>query len=171
MYKNNVDICNSVNDNFRLGNTRLHFMALDCILRHSAAFQDIRMHSKAFSCILRHSAPFQGTRLHSQGLNFDSDRLSMEGSYESANQQGRLRVMIAQYIKTLSGTKVAGNTFCIVFSILISKITAFMYKIKHLDSLIETLLLSITPNTIFFIHYTKNIANYNALSTTFYIDF
>jgi hypothetical protein len=26
-----------------------------------------------------HSVVYQGTRLHSQGLNFDSDRLSMEG--------------------------------------------------------------------------------------------
>jgi hypothetical protein len=39
----------------------------------------------------RYSAPFQGTRLHSQGLIFDSDRLSMEGSYELVNWQGRLR--------------------------------------------------------------------------------
>jgi hypothetical protein len=73
-FKNNVDIWNSANDNFILGGTRLH--------------------SKALSCIPRHSLPFQGTRLHSQGLNFDSNTLSMEGHYESANRQGRLRSRI-----------------------------------------------------------------------------
>jgi hypothetical protein len=73
----------------------------------------------------------------------------MEGHYESANRQGRLRARIVEYIKTPSETKVIGNSFCIVFSILISKTTTFTYEIKHLDLLIKTLLLSITANTIF----------------------
>jgi hypothetical protein len=82
-----------------------------------------------------------------------------------------LRARIAQYIKTLSETKVAGNSFCIVFSILISKITTFTYEIKHLDPLTERLLLSITTSTIFSIHYTENVANYNTLFTTFTLVF
>jgi hypothetical protein len=107
------------------------------------------LHSKAFGCIPRHSTPFQGTWLHSQGFDFDLDRLRMESPYDSANRQGKLRARIVQCKKTPSETKVASNSFCIVFSILISKTTTFMYKIKHLDPLTETLLLSITANTIF----------------------
>jgi hypothetical protein len=79
----------------------------------------------------------------------------MEGHYESANRQGRLRARIAEYIKTPSERKVTNNLFCIVFSILISKTTTFTYAIKHLDPLTDTLLLSITANTIFPIHYTE----------------
>jgi hypothetical protein len=63
MYKNNVDICNSANDNYRLGGTRLHSMALGCILWHLVEFQGTRLHSKAFGYITRHSAPFPGTQL------------------------------------------------------------------------------------------------------------
>jgi hypothetical protein len=88
-----------------------------------------------------------------------------------ANRQGRLRARIAEYIKTSSGTKVAGNSFYILFCILIIKTTTFMYEIKHMDPLTEIILLSISANTIFYIHYMKNVANYSALSTTFYIGF
>jgi hypothetical protein len=125
----------------------------------------------ALGCIPMHSTAFQGIRLHSQGLNFDSDRLSIEGPYELADRQGRLRARIVEYIKTPSETKVAGSSFRIVFSILISKTTTFTYEIKHLDLLSETLLLSITANTIFSIHYTENGVNYSALSITFCIGF
>jgi hypothetical protein len=82
-----------------------------------------------------------------------------------------LRARIAEYTKTLSEIKVAGNSFYIVFCILIIKTTIFTYEIKHLDPLTETLLLFISANTIFHIYYTENIANYNALSITFYIGF
>jgi hypothetical protein len=41
----------------------------------------------------------------------------MEGPYESANLKGRLTVRITEYTKTPSETKVAGNLFCIIFSI------------------------------------------------------
>jgi hypothetical protein len=75
--------------------------------------------------------------------------MSMEGPYESANQQGRLAARIAGYTKSLSDKKVTGNSFCIVVSILISKTTTFTYGIRHLDPLTQTLLLSITANTIF----------------------
>jgi hypothetical protein len=91
----------------------------------------------------------------------DSDSMSMEGWYESANRQDRLTAMIAGYTITLSDTKVTCNSF---FIVLISKTTTFTYEIKHLYLLTQTLLLSITSNTIFSIHYTKNIANYSALS-------
>jgi hypothetical protein len=80
----------------------------------------------------RHPAAFQGIWLHSK-----------------ANRQGRLRARIAQYIKTPSETKVVGNSFYIVFSILISKTTTLTYEIKHMDPLTETLLLSIITNIIF----------------------
>jgi hypothetical protein len=73
----------------------------------------------------------------------------MEGIYESANRQCRLKARIAQYIKSPSEIKVTGNSFYIVFSILISKTTTFTYEIKQPDPLTETLLLSITANTIF----------------------
>jgi hypothetical protein len=73
----------------------------------------------------------------------------MEGHYESANRKGTLKAGISEYIKTPSETKVVDNSFCIVFSILISKTIIFTYEIKHLNPLTETLLLSITTNTIF----------------------
>jgi hypothetical protein len=65
LYKNNVHIRNSANDNYRLQGTQLYLKALDCIQRDLVAFQD--------------------TQLHSWGLNLDSNKLSMEGLYESAN--------------------------------------------------------------------------------------
>jgi hypothetical protein len=83
----------------------------------------------------------------------------MKDPYESVNQQGRLTATIAGYTKTPSDTKVAGNSFCLVVSILICKTTIFTYEIRHLDPLTQTLLLSITVNTIFPIHYTENVAN------------
>jgi hypothetical protein len=127
----------------------IDLVTLCCIPWHLAAFQGTRLHYKTLGCIPRHSTAFQGTRLHSEGLNFDSNRLSMDGPYESTNRQGRLRARIAKYTKTPSETKVADNSFCIVFSVLISKTTTFMYEIKHIDPLNEILLLSITTNTIF----------------------
>jgi hypothetical protein len=66
-----------------------------------------------------------------------------------ANRQGGLRARIAEYTKTLSETKVASNSFYIVFCILILKTTTFTYEIKYLDPLTETLLLSISVNIIF----------------------
>jgi hypothetical protein len=54
--------------------------------------------------------------------------------------------MIAGYTITSSDTKVAGNSF---FIVLISKIAAFTYEIRHLDPLTQTLSLSITSNIIF----------------------
>jgi hypothetical protein len=48
---------------------------------------------------------------------------------------------------------------------LICKTTTFKYEIKDLDPLNETLLLSITANTISSIHYMENVANYSALFT------
>jgi hypothetical protein len=149
-------------------------MASSCILWQSAAFQGTRCipgYSVAFQGTQLYSGTFQGTRLHSQGLKFDSDRLSIEDPYESRNRQGRLMPRIAEYTKTPSETNATGNSSFIVFSILISKTTIFTYEIKHHDPLIETLLLSITRDTIFSIHYTKNVANYSALSTTFYNGF
>jgi hypothetical protein len=59
----------------------------------------------------------------------------------------RVRARIAEYTKTLSETKVTGNSFYIVFYISIIKTTTFMYEIKHLDPLTVTLLLSILANT------------------------
>jgi hypothetical protein len=81
--------------------------------------------------------------------------MSMEGQYESANRQNILTAMIAGYTITPSDTKIADNSF---FIVLISKITNFT-----LDPLTQTLLLSITSNTIFSIHYTGNVVNYNTL--------
>jgi hypothetical protein len=95
----------------------------------------------------------------------------MEGPYESATQQVRLMDKIVGYTKTPRDTKVAGNSFCIEFSIFICKTTTFTYEIRNLDPLTKTLLLSIITNTIFPILYMENIANYGALSTTFYIGF
>jgi hypothetical protein len=48
-----------------------------------------------------------------------------------------------------------------------------MYKIRHLDSFSETLLLYYPlQETLFFpIHYKENVSNYNTLSTTLYIGF
>jgi hypothetical protein len=68
------------------------------------------------------------------------------------SRQGKLRVRITEYTKTLSETNVTGNSLCIVFCILIIKTTTFTFEIKHLDPLTETLLLSISANTIFLIH-------------------
>jgi hypothetical protein len=67
----------------------------------------------ALGCIPRHSTAFQGTRLHSKEPNLDSDRLSMEGPYESANQQHTLMAWIEGYTKTQSDTKVTVNSSCI----------------------------------------------------------
>jgi hypothetical protein len=75
--------------------------------------------------------------------------------------------MIAGYTITPSDTKVIGYSF---FIVLISKTTTFTYEIRHLDPLTQTLSLSISSNTIFSIHYTENIVNYNPLSMI-YIDF
>jgi hypothetical protein len=110
-----------------------------------------------------------GTRLHSKEPNLDSDRLSMEGSYESANRQRTLMTWIEGYTKTSSDTKVIVNPFCIIFS----KATTFMYEIRQPDPLTQTLFIIkyITENTIFPIHYTENVVNYSALSTSFYIGF
>jgi hypothetical protein len=66
-----------------------------------------------------------------------------------ANRQGKSRARIIEYTKTSSETKVVGNLLCIVFYILIIKITTFTYGIRHMDPLTETLLLSISANTIF----------------------
>jgi hypothetical protein len=104
---------------------------------------------EALDCIPRHSTAFQRTQLHSQGLILDSDRLSMEGPYEPANRQHRLTAWIEGYIKTPSVTKIVGNSFYIVFSILISKVMTFMYEIRHLNPLTQHFLLSIAANTIF----------------------
>jgi hypothetical protein len=82
MYKNNVLICISTNDNYRLGGTRLHSKSLR----------------------------------HSKEPNLDSDRLSMEGSYELLNRQRTLTAWIEGYTKTQSDTKVTINSFCIIFS-------------------------------------------------------
>jgi hypothetical protein len=70
----------------------------------------------------------------------------MKGQYESANHQDRLTAMNAGYTITPSDTKVACNSF---FIVLINKITTFTYEIRHIDPLTQTLLLSITSNTIF----------------------
>jgi hypothetical protein len=86
--------------------------------------------------------------------------MSMEGQYESANRQNILTAMIAGYTITPSDTKIADNSF---FIVLISKITNFTYEVRHLDPLTQTLLLSITSNTIFSIHYIGNVVNYNTL--------
>jgi hypothetical protein len=67
----------------------------------------------ALSCIPRHSTAFQGTQLHSMEPNLDSDRLSMEGPYESANRQRTLTAWIEGYTKIQSDTKVTVNSFCI----------------------------------------------------------
>jgi hypothetical protein len=101
----------------------------------------------ALGCISMHSVAFQGTRLHSKELNLDSDRLSMEDSYESVNWQRTLTTWIEGYTKTPSDTKVAVNSFCIIFS----KATAFTYKIRQPDLLTQTLFIIkyITVNTIF----------------------
>jgi hypothetical protein len=93
--------------------------------------------------------------------------MSMERRYESANRQDRLTAMIVGYTITPSDTKVAGNWF---FIVLISKTTTFTYEIKHMNLLTQTLLLSITSNTIFPIYHTKNIVNYSSLSMI-YISF
>jgi hypothetical protein len=45
----------------------------------------------------------------------DSDRMNMEGRYESANRQGRLTTRIAGYTIILSAIKVVGNLFFIVY--------------------------------------------------------
>jgi hypothetical protein len=129
MYKNNVLICISADDNYRLG----------------------------------------GTRLHSKESNLDSDRLSIEGLYESANRQRMLTAWIEGYTKTLSDINVTVNSFCIIFS----KAKPFTYEIRPPDPLTQTLFIIkyITTNTNFHIYYMKNIANYNTLSTSFYIDF
>jgi hypothetical protein len=95
MYKNNVLICISGDDNYRLG----------------------------------------GNWLHSKTTNLDLDRLTMEGPYESVNQQRTLTTWIEGYTKTLSDTKVAVNSICIVFS----KVRAFTYEIRNLDPLTQTL--------------------------------
>jgi hypothetical protein len=60
-----------------------------------------------------------------------------------------LRARIAEYTKISSETKVTGNSLCVVFYILIIKTTTYTFEIKHLDPLTETLLLSISVNTIF----------------------
>jgi hypothetical protein len=119
MYKNNVLICISAYDNYRLGSTRLHSKALNCIPMHS---------------------------LHSKESNLDSDRLSMEGPYESANQQHALTAWIEGYTKTPSDKKVAVNSLCIIFS----KATTFTYEIGQSDPLTQTLFIIkyITANTI-----------------------
>jgi hypothetical protein len=75
--------------------------------------------------------------------------------------------MIAGYTIIPSDTKVADSSF---FIVLISKITTFTYEIRHLDPLTPTFSLSITSNTIFSIHYTENVVNYNPLSMV-YISF
>jgi hypothetical protein len=136
--------------------TIIDLVVLRCIPWHfgyiprlSASFEGSQQHSKAVGCIRRHSAKFQCTRQHSQGLNFYSDKQSMEEPYESANRQGRLRARIIEYTKPPSETKAIGNSFCIVLCILIIKTTIFAYEIKHLDSLTEILLLTISSNTIF----------------------
>jgi hypothetical protein len=67
----------------------------------------------ALRCIPRHSDAFQDTQLHSKKPNLDSDRLSMEGPYESANRQRRLTAWIEGYTKAQSDTKVAVNSLCI----------------------------------------------------------
>jgi hypothetical protein len=71
----------------------------------------------------------------------------MEGPYESANQQRMLKAWIKGYIKTLSDTKVAINSLCIIFS----KATTFTYEIRQPDPLTQTLFIIkyITANTIF----------------------
>jgi hypothetical protein len=123
----------------------------------------------ALSCILRHSAAFHGTRLHSKEPNLDSDRLVMQGTYESANRQCTLTAWIEGCTKTLSDTKITEKSICIVFS----KATRFTYEIGNLDQLTQILFIIkyITANTIFPILYTENVMNYNALSTYFYIGF
>jgi hypothetical protein len=103
----------------------------------------------ALGCIPRHSATFQGTRLHFKEPNLDSDRLSMEGPYESANQQRRLTVWIEGYIKTQSDIKVAVNSFCIN---IFSKTTTLTYEIIQPGPLTQTLLIIkyITSTTILY---------------------
>jgi hypothetical protein len=93
----------------------------------------------------------------------DFDIMRVEGPYKSANQQRRLVVRTKGYTKTQSKIKkVTCNSFCT---------TPFTYKIRYLDPLTEILLLPHYNKHYFLIHYTENIANYNTLSTTFYIDF
>jgi hypothetical protein len=48
-----------------------------------------------------------------------------------------------------------------------------MYEIRNLDPLTQTLFIIkyITANTIFPIHYMKNVVNYSTLYTYFYIGF
>jgi hypothetical protein len=93
----------------------------------------------------------------------------MEGPFESANGQRTLTAWIEWYIKTPSDTKVAINSFCIIFS----KAATFTYEIRQPDPLTQTLFIIkyITTNTIFSIHYTENVVNYSTLSTSFYIGF
>jgi hypothetical protein len=100
-------------------------------------------------------------------IQIGPDSMSMEGRYESTNHQDRLTTMIPWYTITPSDTKVTYNSF---FIVLISKTTTFTYEIRHMNPLTQTLSLSITLNTIFSIHYTENVVNYNPLSMI-YIDF
>jgi hypothetical protein len=88
-----------------------------------------------------------GTRLHSKESNLDSDRLSIEGLYESANRQRMLTAWIEGYTKTLSDINVTVNSFCIIFS----KTKPFTYEIRPPDPLTQTLFIIkyITTNTIF----------------------
>jgi hypothetical protein len=74
-----------------------------------------------------------------------TDRLSMDGSYESANQQRKLTTWIEGYTKTPSDTMVAVNSFCIIFS----KATTFKYEIRQPDPLTQTLF-------YYQIHYNKH---------------
>jgi hypothetical protein len=66
-------------------------------------------------------------------IKIDSNIMRMEGPYESANRQFRLMARTEGYTKTQSKKKVAGNSFYT---------TTFMYEIRHLDPLTQTLLLS-----------------------------
>jgi hypothetical protein len=63
MYKNYVLICISVDNNYRLGGTRMHSKAFGFIPWHSAAFQGTRLHFMVIVYIPRHSAAVQGTQL------------------------------------------------------------------------------------------------------------
>jgi hypothetical protein len=124
----------------RLGGTRLNSQSLDQLFQQDRALDNLTW--QPLECYWWGLVP---RKLHSDGI-------SMEGRYESANHQDRSTAMIAGYTITPSDTKITCNSF---FIVLISKITIFTYEIRHLDPLTQTISLSITSNTIFYILHEK----------------
>jgi hypothetical protein len=154
--KNSVDICNSANDNHRLGGTQMYSMALGCIPRVWASFEGSRLHSKALDSIRRHWAAFQRIQLYSNALG----NISRDSTLTQINWAWRVH-MSQQIGKEDWGLglqsspnhqlkqRLRGRFPSIVLCILIIKTTTFTYEIKHLNLLTKILLLSISSNTIF----------------------